>query len=564
MADIQTYLDAIRDSADGESVRDAIIKCMNDINADVAVTLYRATKTKKYTSNGTYTETITAESGKAMSKATFNVEVDIDGGGSGGQEDQIYYDDWVVNNDTANDTYDAEEIFGKDHHFGKVKVEMDVYKPNDVADNIDISLDDLDELQGFSVINYGGGFVATKRVTFLGENIAAGTGGTVGPGGKIYYTANFWEKEVTESGNKIITPGGTVQFASGTVPQFGGAYPTKSGEVFSGWNPPLAVQKRNVDFYPTFSAPTYGGDDIDDTWETIINNHAAPYNYGDTKTLSMSCSIPYPADHAIFPSVRDDNTSYIYNVSLKMMLVAKGENGTSSTWLSKYSHASLVPGHIPNDNSWMDRPATEQSLYSIHDLATTKWLNNTFVNYAIRSVEGGKLFNGIVPVKKYYEDAVGSRSGVRWGNVTSTVFNAYSDKIWLPSIKELLVSDDSFNVTGTEEYKNYTLDKKSINYMSNVLETPNVANRNALFTDSGWIYEEYHQQCRGCMLRNSGYVVNSSSTWNQVFTSLVTSTTNGTHIIGIPDQSNNSFKTDYNRAAGYNTYRGYIIGFCLA
>ena len=100
MANISSYLNTIRTAASGESVRTAIVNCLNAINRDNPVTV----QGKTITANGTYT----AEGGIAFNPVTVQVPT--------GGPDSYNFQDIEI---TENGEYQAEE---ENTYFDKVTV----------------------------------------------------------------------------------------------------------------------------------------------------------------------------------------------------------------------------------------------------------------------------------------------------------------------------------------------------------------------------------------------------------------------------------------------------------
>ena len=450
MAEIQSYLDTIKNATSGEAVRDAIIKCMNDINSDVAVNLYPRTITKRFTSNGQWSDTFTAKTGYAMSKVTFDVTVDVDGGGSGGggsSSEPTSYEhiDFTVDNDTENGEYEP----SSNQVFDKVIVDLDVTKNDKIADNIDITIDRLDSMMGFSAIEDG--YTAMKRVTFIGQGLEEATGGHRNPNGTWSYTAKFWKKPADETGNSVIK---TVEYVSGTMPDPPATSEmVRAGYNFTGWNPPLkGSMSGNLNLYPVYSAISGGGGTIADDWKTIIANGAAPYEIGSTKELIVSMNVEYAWDKALFPDADiPPSGTYTYNKLFTMILVAKGERGTRSSWVSKFDSSNMImPAHIPaSDFTYLENPGTFTTYGNNH----YKWLNGTFLNHILATVEGGKLKNGISNVTKNYCD--GLKSDNNDFSIKNYINVNRQSMIWLPSGKELYISGDSIGWGAGQSYADW-------------------------------------------------------------------------------------------------------------
>lgn len=473
-SEIQYYLDIIREASDGESVRDAIINCMNKINSDVAVEVYTRTITKEFTQNGTFHEQYPAISGKAYKGVNLDITINVDGGGGGGGEDpgeevSYIHVDAPINNDTVNGSYTAED-FGGDI-IDNVVVEMDVIKPEDIKDNITIDISQLRENM-FSALWEG--YTAMQSITILnaGTNSGGGGGTTILPNGQTGYNYTFYSKPSGIATESDIPTGWSGVYQAGTCPPLPSNYETiikqntPAGESFTGWTPAYkegTAYYQTLKFYPVFTANHYGGDSIQDTWATIIQNQAKPYNLGDTKTLVLEGELTNVDDPNI-PS----GDSYIYTLMIPMILVSKGEAGTSSTWISKYidyDTTPLVPAFVPQDTfDYLEYP----SRFTTYGANGFKWLNSVFINKLVKKVESGALYNGIVSVSKNYVEGIKKQTGSPI-TVTGYVTAQHTSRIWIPSDKELYIEADSISADTPEDKQGHIdLDGFSVNYSANL------------------------------------------------------------------------------------------------
>lgn len=495
MADIETYLKTIRDSADGESVRDAIIKCMNDINSDVAVTLYPFSKSLTFTQNGTYTNTYPAQRNAAMSKATFTVTVDVDGGGGGGSGEQeaqaLTHVDATIDNDTQNGEYPP-SAFGGDV-IDNVIVNLDVYKPDDVVDNITISLSDLDEMNGYSATEYG--YNAMKRITIQAEDIAAARGGTVGPGGVIYFKVTFYKnEEMTQKITTISVPSGksALNYVSINNSDIINPYADKE---FTGWesadggDPYKVTQDMRCRPSFSYSAPAQG--DIQESWEYIAA-HPGEYGIGSMKTIKYNVKVP--ARGIKWLSIRhnatvpgdtryqiDNQDMFIFSGNYKMVLIAKGENGTGTTWMSQNSLPSICSSNRLSYTYASN--GLSENVY-LQDIAPLGYSNisydsstgvddwrSSFLRYFLNNVLYTYMpsdLRGLIKEVTNYQRGLADPENTNYvdlSNPNKYETNAIKDHIWVPAISQFYIGEETWRSgttsTGVQDWDNNLTQKEA-------------------------------------------------------------------------------------------------------
>lgn len=558
--DIQSYLEVIRNASDGESVRDAIIACMNFINSDTAVELYTRTITKTFSANGTFHEQYPAIQGKAYKGVNLDITIDVEGGGGGGgsqtEETSYTHVDAPINNDTQNGSYTASDFGGDiiDH----VVVEMDMIRPERIIDNIAIDISQLSPEGIFDAAEEG--YYAMQSITILNAGTGSGGGGggsTILPNGQTGWNYKFYTKPSGTATSADCPTGWSGVYQAGTCPPLPINVDEKimpnvpPGYSWNGWTPSYQSGKAyngNLNFYPVFTPNTYGGDTINDSWADIIQNRATPYSIGDTKTLVLEAHLTDVED----PNIPAGD-SYDYALIIPMILVSKGESGTSSTWISKYidyDSSPLVPPFVPADTfDYLDSPTR----FTSWNAAGLKFLNGTFMNSIIKKVENGALYNGIKSVSKTYIEGIKSTSTTYIG-IGGHVTAQHSSKIWIPSDKELYVDSDAV-VSSLPSGPNYdghiAMDTFSKNYSADLPYT-NIYERAEFFKYNGKTFGDRYSNW-DTTLRDVAYSsFNGGSNDDSTVRTATISSETGTSSRGIHS---------FGALISNNRYR--IFGFCL-
>ena len=416
MANISSYLNTIRTAASGESVRTAIVNCLNAINRDNPVTV----QGKTITANGTYT----AEGGIAFNPVTVQVPT--------GGPDSYKFQDIKI---TENGEYQAEE---ENTYYDKVTVAVPQFA-NDLMEERKITKNGeyealLDGYDGYAkvVVDVSGIDTDTFTCAFVDEN-----------GTPLRIVPNI--------------PSGGWCSDNGLRPA------SATGKPFQGWNPAPNNIRYNIICRPTYYEPQQAVGEITDDWATIVANKGEPYPIGAYKTLPLIItgnevisvnpeSHFEPGDGTIVAPIAASITQPI------MMKVANGEDMSTSSWISVAAcvpnfHGSIfqrgekMDPYFWDSFSWGDGIGRHHQDYLISDevgkrfgwptCAMRQYLNNDFlasIPYYIRQA--------LVPVIKktgtLYVDGGGV---VHADNYTETL-----DTVWVPSIREM--GNDPTNVNG--------------------------------------------------------------------------------------------------------------------
>ena len=266
------------------------------------------------------------------------------------------------------------------------------------------------------------------------------------------------------------------------VPQGGSASCTAldgtilNGLYFKGQNPMPTNVKDNLDCYPVRGDYQIDENEISDDWETICADCGAHYPLGSYKSIV----IPIPAFAASsqtdftwhctdgtewFPNGAIENSAF--ELSMHMVKVAEGEDGTTSTWLS----TSVIPVYPVWRDGGVQYSSNVRSFAAgavcyagsgyvdglSFDQGTSpqRWYMNGWFFDHLYSV----LKDNIKAVNKQF--AAFARSplftgySVGWERGDTKVYKTSFDKIWTPSVKELhtlFAAQSSFSdYSGCEE-----------------------------------------------------------------------------------------------------------------
>lgn len=205
--------------------------------------------------------------------------------------------------------------------------------------------------------------------------------------------------------------------------------------VFAYWDPPPLRVIEDMDVYANFKERSSAiGGEITDDWGTIIESQGN-YDVGSFKTYEIG-TVNY--------------NGVTYNLgNIVFQIVAKSEDGSMSTWVSKtvtnFSHSL--------GSNW-----ARSSL--------RRFLNKDFLDILLQTQYGDLLLKYIVPVRK--------RSMCVWSNEDNLSHDVIeletTDMIWVPSCSEMFgeIPDDVFE-SALQNYYNWKLPDGT--YIQNVSAT---------------------------------------------------------------------------------------------
>ena len=349
MADIKGYLKTISDGKSGETVRDAIINCMRDINEDGAVKKASLVITKP--DNVTYKP----GKGKAFSSVTVNIT-----GGESDPNKTINYETMTVTELTENGTYPPEDK--PDTYYSKVEVAIDwdaVGKPSNLGEEAEMVSYETDENGNKYWDASLAGYDYVKRI-WIPNSVASGLPGGDYPGGSSGagpFNVRFYDRPKSAGSPHLLkTVTGEKGGDASALYNADGRTPEPSyGGVFAGWNPPVNNVTYSLDTYAHYTASPASGSatQIPESWEQIVanSNHAGylgKWAYLEVKNPETEGRVelqgqtfqskvatqdnPDPEHPTQFHSMTLANPAVKFTI--KMQCVALGEGGSKSTWLA--------------------------------------------------------------------------------------------------------------------------------------------------------------------------------------------------------------------------------------
>ena len=445
MADINPYLDIIKNASSGDSVRDAIINCMNEINKDTAFTVTDKVISGKISeiNNGS---PYTAPSGQVWKHVTLNIQ---DDSGEDYPKSNTKVIDFEVNDNTENGEYTA----GENEEYGTIIVNVSHDGEwEGIVDNVAISTLDLDSTSTYHASTQG--YTAVKSVTFTNVNAAAARGGRIGSGGVAEYPVYFHKTTGEVIQTQWVTEHGSAQYTGQEPPD------SNPDGQFSGWDPtPIGITSE-THCKPKYSSGDISHDTITDDWATIKAN-GCNYDLGSIKTLSVS-STKF-GGRVLTSGIRQDKEGEVdywratapdgkMSYSLHMMLVAKGEGGSNGTWLSTEPfNPDSVYNASNNPYNIIDVSGQTHADYRAGILRATAKIENTsiyfctddwgssylnqWLNSCFFSTLPSSLQQGIVAVPKSYNGILDHN--ISSENTEIIEKTCVDNKIWIPSAKEM-------------------------------------------------------------------------------------------------------------------------------
>lgn len=192
------------------------------------------------------------------------------------------------------------------------------------------------------------------------------------------------------------------------VPAYGDAYyegptpvsPDDPNKVFSGWVPaPVRViQDLECQAYFKDPKPATPGE-IEDSWEEIIRNRGANYDFGQYKSLNLGTINGHNYGNLIFEKVYS------------------GESSSTSTWLSKTTVANVF-GSV---DMW---PIS----------AARTFLHTTFKEDLSYIDDGALIAKAVVPVVKH---TITNWPGIVFNGCENFMYCTTADEFWIPSMGEM-------------------------------------------------------------------------------------------------------------------------------
>ena len=397
MADISSKLDKIKSAERGEDVRDAIIGALRDINNDVPADMSNPERVTADMPGGSDL-TIPFNPPKLVS------EIYVRQAGSGGKSTTLKDITITENGEYPTDEEDYDSST-ENRYYKKVKV-----KVPQLANQIEMDEVVIEQNGTYSATEWG---VDGLRTITVNVQAAAGDGP---------FQVEFYDKVQTD-------PTATVKETQ-LVPKGGSAVSSYQpvspiGQMFVGWNPSPVNVTRDMKCYPRFSDKQVVLGEIPDDWGVILQKKGMGYPLGSYKNLAYGVTFTPDEMRSFFE--RHNVSPSTLNLSITFtglaVKVAEGEGGTNSSWLWQVFESADDSNisHIP-DSGWRNRPVWKD------DLA------RYFLNEMIYTHMSDAFKAAIKPVTKYanYSDA----------NHPPYSVVGVEDYVWIPSIKEMISTDE--------------------------------------------------------------------------------------------------------------------------
>ena len=285
-----------------------------------------------------------------------------------------------------------------------------------------------DTVAAIDAIQTGGNY-ATLEVNADGTYVASED-----PRGIDAYDIVVVSKDVGQPHTVVLYgPDGSIIKTQANVPYHGYASctlldgTTYLGQYFKGWNPHPTNVVEDMFCYPQYGDYVIEPGEISDDWETICANCGANYPIGAYKALVVTNNFSfihryYGSDNVTYKDVVHSGSQSIVT---EMVKVAEGEDGTTSTWISKtlYSFGGVSSGDI-----WT--PYLNY-LDVVADWGTSG--RRTELNEGFFTQLPPCLQDTIKTVNKNYVSCY----PMTFSSNRSKVIKTSLDKIWVPSIHEL-------------------------------------------------------------------------------------------------------------------------------
>lgn len=254
-----------------------------------------------------------------------------------------------------------------------------------------------------------------------------------------------------ELGTSTVSAYGTARF-NGTIPD-----PPSANMVFAGWEPVPNRVIEDITVYAKYKRkPEVQSGEIEDDWPTILESKgtSAGCEIGKWKTYDMGTVNGHAYGQLIFQKV------------------AEGEDGSSSTWVSRTVCNCL--GSVNNQCNWpLSRIRTNLNGYFLEDLAMTDY--------------GSEFLRNVLPVRK--------RTMCFWGqdlpSLECSIESETIDMFWIPSFSEM------FNQVPSDLYEKWIIHYMNLKKLDGTYESTNHESGGIAVTGTwNWPGGTYNSQTR--------------------------------------------------------------------
>lgn len=250
---------------------------------------------------------------------------------------------------------------------------------------------------------------------------------------------------------------------------------TTSAGYFKGWNPSPKNVRADITCRPVRGAVTIQSQEITDSWDTICANKGAGYPLGAYKVLTFDVPAGSLTDRLSGVEVWDDVTDSEYikdyrddlswinknvlatTATLKMIKVAEGEDGTTSSWLSEATFPMggiIASPQFPNGATMTDGENNYRGMGTWEADEAREYLNSLFFNALPAALK-----QTIKPVHKTHKRPPVPNIFTQ-APLPFFVEDVSIDKIWIPSMCEMLTAASG----ATETYKSKMVESQGIDY----------------------------------------------------------------------------------------------------
>lgn len=463
MVDISGYLKTIRDGQSGETVRDAIINCMRDINEDGQVKKASLVITKP--DNVTYKP----GKGKAFSSVTVNIT-----GGESDPNKTIKYETLTVTELTENGTYPKEDQ--PDTYYDKVEVAIDwdkVSHPSNLGEEADMTTYKTDENGNKYWDARLVGYDYVKRI-WIPNSIASGLPSGDYPGANATgpFKVEFYDRDVAKGTPRLLS---TVTVGKGENAEilYDKVLPNVGG-TFLMWNPPVNSVTKDTKTYARYTNKSTGDPkDLARSWDQVVNMSAEEvlgnYNILEVVGTDGSSKVPlnpftYTSKVPVSGSTEEFRTFSMTNPKVKfnirMQCVGVGENGSKTSWLAM----------DPLPRSWLTEGDSE--LVSEDGCVKATSPTDDWASCYLHQFFEGSLINALPAAIKSHlvkvpKVTLGANQYYPYTGDLGQVNKEVPSSIWIPSMREVgdMFPEESFPVIGNYAPNFRTIERAGLNYI---------------------------------------------------------------------------------------------------
>lgn len=452
MADVTPYADIIRQANSGETVRDAIVSCVQEINADAAV------KSKNLLITSSSNKTYRAGTGYAFK----NVTVNIDNEGESDPNKSYNLQELEITNADIGEVHSYPDPPDDNLVYNKVTVNIDwdtmgsQFKLGEQATITGVLGPDESGLKYWDANLAGSGYDYVKRVYFdpsAGINLPDYPGNNSSGTGPFTVTFRDFNNKPVASVPDILYGHDAHEYMSSSV--LTNIQKIESDDRFSGWAPSVSSVTSSFPASPSVVKRGAGGSLDEYTWDDILANQSK-FGVGSTVSI-ISDEVTVPAMTIYGKAVVDKSGSPGHDaltmpehtypagfIILRAMLVAHGEGSTNSTWIATTPIGKSLEQFRQAAGGYLD------GIYGMRGESTgcddmTSSIEYQFLSAYLSYFFPEPIRSALMQDKTKAQWGFGSYTysinDVRYGENAADLFTLQrggkAGKIWLPSMSEL-------------------------------------------------------------------------------------------------------------------------------